>query len=140
MSLLDSARIFIYRCHEKGLEILFINHDMSVDPDIWSLPRGGIPSISQHQFIELDMIQDEGGKNIKAFAIEADWHDIPSVRGMIKHDVKLVKSKIKSSVIEIEKAAYFGIKDAFKKVLPNEYQALKELKDIIVDRNLLKNI
>lgn len=76
----------------------------------------------------------------RVFAVEADWHDIPSIRGLIKHDVKIVHQKIKSSVQDLERGTYFGVKDAFKKILPHEYQALKELKDIIFDRNLVQNI
>ncbi|MBT8191547.1 MAG: hypothetical protein KJO50_01605 [Bacteroidia bacterium] len=140
MSLLDSARLFIYRCHEKGLEILLINHDFSKDPGIWTVPSTRFIDKSHVEFIELDSFRNEDGQEVKAFAIEADWHDIPSIRGLIKHDVKAVKSKIKSSVIEFEKGAYFTFKEAFRKVLPTEYEALKELKDIVLDRNLVKNI
>jgi len=78
--------------------------------------------------------------SMPTFAIEADWHDIPSVRGIIKHDAKLVKKKIKTVLPGIEKRAYFTIKEAFKKVLPDEYKALKELKDILLDRNLTTSI
>ena len=139
MTLLDNARLFIYRCHEKGLEVLLVNHDMSKDPDIWCIPEARL-SHDNDRIIELDGIKDENGNEMKAFAIEADWHDIPSIRGMIKHDVKFVKSKLKASIIELEQGTYFGIKEAFKKVLPNEYKALKELKDIILDRNAVTNI
>jgi len=140
MSFLDTARIIIYRVHEKGLEILLLNHNMVNDPDIWKVPTANVSNKENHRFIELDNFQDENGKSVRAFAIEADWHEIPSIRGLIKHDVKMVKSKIKSSVCELEKSAYFSVKEAFKKVLPNEYQALKELKDILFDRNLVRNI
>ena len=139
MTLLDTARLFIYRCHEKGLEVLLVNHDMSNDPDIWCIPEARLTS-DNDSMIELDGITDENGNEVKAYAIEADWHDIPSIRGMIKHDVKFVKSKLKASIIELEQGTYFGIKEAFKRVLPNEYKALKELKDIILDRNAVTNI
>ena len=139
MTLLDTARLFIYRCHEKGLEVLLVNYDMSKDPDIWRLPEACLTN-DPERMIELNGIQDEDGNVVKAFAIEADWHDIPSIRGMIRHDVKIVKSKLKESIVELEKGTYFGVKEAFKRVLPNEYQALKELKDIILDRNIVTNI
>ncbi len=140
MGVLDKVRIVIYRCHEKGLEVFLLSSDLENDPDIWRLPSGESIrdkfSIHQNQMIELEPIQDDKGNNVKTYAIEADWHEIPSIRGMIKHDLKLVKSTIK----EIEKGTYVSVKEAFKKVLPNEYRALKELKDIILDKNLLKYI
>ena len=74
------------------------------------------------------------------FGIEGDWHDIPSIRGMIKHDLKRVKSKVKEVLPDVEKGMYFNVKEAFKKVMPHEYAALKELKDILIDRNAVKNI
>lgn len=41
---------------------------------------------------------------------------------------------------ELEKGTYVLVRDAFKKVLPNEYKALKQLKEIIFDRNTVRNI
>lgn len=117
-----------------------INHDFSNDPGIWKVPRTKEIDDSDTELIELDSFRTDEGEEIKAYAIEADWHDIPSIRGLIRHDVRAVKSKIKSSVIELEKGAYFTFKEAFRKVLPAEYEALKELKDIVLDRNLIKNI
>jgi hypothetical protein len=40
----------------------------------------------------------------------------------------------------MDKGAFFAIKETFKKVLPNEYNSLHELKDILSARNLLSNI
>ncbi len=139
MTVLDGVRVILYRCHEKGLEILLVNHEMASDPHIWKLPNLLVES-NDEMTIELDDIKNESGQTIKTIAIEADWHDIPSIRGMIKYDVKLVKTKIKKSIPVLEKGAYFTIKEAFKKVMPQEYKALKELKDILLDRNLATNI
>jgi len=140
MSVLDKVRIVMYRCHEKGLEVFLLNSNLENDPDIWRLPSGMSASVQNqmhdNEFIELEPTDDGKGNEIKTYAIEADWHDIPSIRGMIKHDIKLVKNTIK----EIEEGTYVSVKEAFKKVLPNEYKALKELKDIILDKNLLKFI
>lgn len=144
MSTLDKVRFIIYRCHEKGLEIFLVNSDLNNDPDIWNIPHGvslktGL-EIDENKLIELDPSMDEDGNLTRAYAIEGDWHDIPSIRGMIKHDIKLVKSKVKEVLPDAEKGTYFAMKEAFKKVLPHEYAALKELKDIIMDRNMLRNL
>jgi len=140
MSVLDPVRIVLYRMHEKGLEILLVSHDMQNDPDIWKIPATAITELNDSNFIELEFQKDEEGKLFKTIAIEADWHDIPSLRGLIKHDAKLIKAKIKEVLPQVEKGAYFTIKEAFKKVLPAEYKALKELKDILLDRNISLNI
>jgi len=143
MSVLNLARVIIYRFHEKGLEIFLINNEMDKDADIWKLPKGMAEQLNNEgklNCIDLDTIEDENGNTIKTLAIEGDWHDIPSIRGMIKHDIRLVKSIVKENLPGSEKGAYFAIKEAFKKVLPQEYNALKELKDILLDRNTITNI
>ena len=55
---------------------------------------------------------------------------------MLYHDALEMKEKLK----EIEKGGYFAVKEALKKVLPHQYKLLKELKEILVDRNSIKNI
>ena len=144
MSVLDLARVVIYRFHEKGLEIFLINNEMDKDQDIWQIPQGLSESIREKgnvkNIIDLDTIEDDQGRTIKTLAIEGDWHDIPSIRGMLKHDVKLVKAIVKENLPGSEKGAYFAVKEAFKKVLPHEYKALKELKDVLFDRNSVTNI
>jgi hypothetical protein len=144
MNVLDKVRVVIYRFHEKGLEIFLINNKMEEDPEVWKIPHGTEKMYFNEQdddlFIKLDPVTDEFGNTTEIIGIEGDWHDIPSIRGMIKHDLKRVKSKVKEVLPDSEKGMYFNVKEAFKKVLPHEYAALKELKDILIDRNAVKNI
>lgn len=143
MSVLDSARLIIYRFHEKGLEIFLINSDLENDPDIWKLPKGEVTN--EHRSLDMESIDlephtDTQGRTIKTVAVEGEWHDIPSLRGLLKHDMRLVKSKLIEHSPEMEKGGFFAVKEAFKKVMPEEYKALKELKSILRDRNLTKYI
>ena len=143
MSVLDLARVIIYRFHEKGLEIFLINNEMENDDDIWKLPEGLSHTLSKDlklNVIDLDSVEDDNGHKIRTLAIEGDWHDIPSIRGMLKHDIKLFKSIVKENLPGSEKGAYFAVKEPFKKVLPHEYKALKELREILFDRNSVTNI
>jgi len=140
MTIFDSVRLVIYRCHEKGLEVLLIKPDLKEDKSIWRLPKARF-DISDLQGIELDETTAIDGTKIKNIAIEADWHEIPSVRGIIKHDIKRLQTKVKKLTKPTpEQCNYLVVKDALKEVLPQEYQALKELKDIIVDKNLSTSI
>lgn len=146
MGVLDTVRVMIYRFHEKGLEIFLLNNEMENDPQVWRFPEG-INDDMKHKFsnfgkeaISLETISNEEGVEVKTVAIEGDWHEIPSIRGMIKHDIRLVKKIVKERLPGSEKGSYFAVKEAFKKVLPHEYEAIKELKDILADRNAVKNI
>jgi len=140
MNVLDSARLVIYRCHEKGLEVLLIKPNLKEDSSVWRIPSGYFDA-TKLDGIQLDETKNENGDYVKTIAIEADWHEIPSVRGIIKHDIKRLKSKVKNIVSPtLDNCNYVSVKEALKEVLPNEYQALKELKDIIIDRNLMKSV
>jgi len=138
MKVLDHVRLIVYRFHEKGLEVLMIKRDH----DKWVLPTGSQISwekLRNDEVIELQAHTD-GDAPIKAVAIEGDWHEIPSIRGLIKQDIHIVKSKLKELIPELENGTYLAIKDAFKRLMPREYALLKELKDILLDRNLVRNI
>ena len=50
------------------------------------------------------------------------------------------KQHIKSFLPDIEKGTYVAVKEAFKRVLPQQYAFIKELKDIVADKNQTKYI
>ena len=138
MHVLDQIRLVVYRCHETGLEIFLVNTDFD---DTWRIPFEKIAKYDEDELqkivIDLGAIEDEDGTMVQTYAIEGDYHDIPSIRKLVKGDFNLVTSKVKYIM---DKGAFFAIKETFKKVMPNEYNALHELKDILSARNLLSNI
>ena len=139
MSVFDHARIIVYRINKKGLEIFLVK---CKDDKKWEIPNGlnlgDLPN--DDRCIELE--SDEGRS--KVICVEGDWHDIPSIRKMIKDDVKIVKKEIKKELKKrvpiLEKGRYVAVKETIKSVLPEEYKMIKELKDIIVEQNLVRNI
>ena len=145
MNVFDTIRVVVYRFHEKGLEIFLVNSGL--EEENWRIPFTDIAKYTDQdvevgdRFIAIETNDNADGTSSITCAIEGDWHDIPSIRKLIKEDIKLVHSKIDKYVIpELEKGTYFAIKEAFKKVMPNEYKILHELKDILLHRNMLKNI
>ncbi len=145
MNVFDTIRVVVYRFHEKGLEIFLVNSGL--EEENWRIPFTDIAKYTEQnvqvgdRFIAIETNDNPDGTASITCAIEGDWHDIPSIRKLIKEDIKLVHSKIDKYVIpELEKGTYFAIKEAFKKVMPNEYKILHELKDILLHRNMLKNM
>ena len=139
MHVLDQVRVIVYRWHEKGLEVFLVNTDFD---DSWRIPFEQIAKYNEEDennphIISLGPVEDEDGAMVNAVAIEGDWHDIPSLRKLIKGDITLVTSKVKYLV---DRGAFFAVKETFKKVLPNEYKMLHELKEILTARNMLSNI
>ena len=137
-----SSSLFIYRTREKGLEIF-----LQKDGENWQLPEQSIaaeqaiPLPNDDKFIALDPVQAEDGKVGEGIAVEGDWHDIPSLKSLMLQDVKFVKKQIDLMIPDaLEKGAFFAVKEAFKRVLPHQYEMLKELKDIITDRNSVNGI
>ncbi|MCB0571467.1 MAG: hypothetical protein KDC66_16970 [Phaeodactylibacter sp.] len=138
MNLSKKANLIIYRFREKGLEVFLVNSGQ--DKENWQIPQGPLNDErsrslrDEDRLIELDPIQQESGGLEEAWAVEGDWHEIPSLKDMLYEDAKYLKDKV------MEMGAFFVVKEAFRKVLPHQYQFLKELKDILVDRNSVRDL
>lgn len=113
--------------------------------DAWDFPEGTteIGTVALHQeerFIALEPLEiEEDGIFEQAYAVEGDWHDIPSLKSILYHDLLFVKDTVKKMIPDMmERGTFVAVKDALKKVMPSKYKLLKELKDIITDRNSTK--
>ncbi|MEK7256204.1 MAG: hypothetical protein AAB316_15740 [Bacteroidota bacterium] len=145
MTISKTASLIIYRIREKGLEVFLLNDEK--ESEKWQLPQGpleqavAVPMEGVENFIALDPVQQEDGKMDEAYAVEGDWHDIPSLKSLLLQDVLFVKDQLKQMIPEMmEKGAFVAVKEAFKRVLPHQYEQLKELKDILSDRNSVKDL
>lgn len=128
MEIRKKASLIIYRFRERGLEVFMLNKS-----DEWGLPEGDLKGAEHEDLIELEAQQDEQD----AVAMEGDWHEIPSLKAMLFEDAQELKEKFK----EIESGTYLTIKEALKnKLSPGQYKFLKELKDILVDRNSVRDL
>jgi hypothetical protein len=131
----DTSNLLIYRVREQGLEVFMVE-----DKDgNQILPQSQASSKAIAAIVaDVDkVIELESSEKVNTVAVEADWHEIPSLKSLIAQDVDFMKATIKEMVPNfMEKGTYFAVKEAFKKVLPTQYQALKELKDIITERNM----
>ncbi len=139
-----NTRLIVYRQGEKGLEVLLLR---SGEQGAWELPTAlALEQLSQQQqvqgehLIELEPVEEaEEGIFEQAYAVESDWHEIPSLKDILRHDLRYVKDTLRQMIPDMmQRGVYVSIKDAFKKVLPHQYKMLKELKDILTDRNLTK--
>ncbi len=139
-----NTRLIVFRQGEKGLEVLLLRSKK--DDGQWELPTAALSlqhspnSSKQEELIELEPVaESEEGLFEQAYAVESDWHEIPSLKDILRHDLHFVKETLKQMVPDMmQRGVYVSIKDAFRKVLPHQYKMLKELKDILTDRNLTK--
>lgn len=140
MKLLDQIRLIVYRMHEKGIEIFLIDSGLAGDQEAWKFPVADSQPIPQFDAITLEPVTGEDGHVYCAMAIRADYHDIPSIRAILKHDINNVTYKLKEVGAQMEQGKFVILKDALKRVLPEEYKMLKELKDVLIEKNLVSNI
>ncbi len=139
MSLAKKVNLIIYRFRERGLEIFLVN---APDTEEWAIPQNQteVPNsliTDADRFIELDPIHAENGAKEEAYAVEGEWHDIPSLKSMLYEDAVQLKDKLQN---EMNQGSFVVFKEAFKKVMPHQYAFLKELKDILTDRNSVKDL
>ncbi len=133
MSLRKKASLIIYRFQERGLEVFLKDSGA----DNYRFPEGEIGQDAVNDAgIELDPVEEQDGHKQEAVAFESDWHDIPSLKAMLYEDAVQIKEKLK----EVEQGAFVSIKDALRNALPHQYAFLKELKDILNDRNSLRDL
>ena len=142
MGLRAKAKYIIYRFADKGLEVFLLGDTQSrLELPIVQLQRKEeVNDINRLEWIELNQSLTRDHESVATIAIEGDWHDLPSIRQSIGDDICKLRSTVKSIKSEFDKGTYVGIKEAFKKVMPEEYALLKELKEILADRNAIKNI
>jgi hypothetical protein len=134
--------LLIYRVKDTGLEVFLFEHHLD---SVLTMPTQ--PQLADQ--IELEPVTDVNGQVRQAIAIEADWHDIPSLRALILTDYVIAKRKAKDHIkailpeiphLDFERGTYVAIKDAFKQVLPEQYSFLKELKTIVREKNQTKYV
>ncbi len=137
MNLKEKVRLIIYRFRERGLEIFLVPEE-----DQWQFPEGSDAQgkaqvlMQEDKLIALDPVSKADGETEQAWAVEGDWHDIPSLKAMLYEDAVALTEKVS----EMERGSFVALKEAIKKALPHQYQLLKELKEVLVDRNLTRNI
>ncbi|MCO6460429.1 MAG: hypothetical protein J5I59_03435 [Saprospiraceae bacterium] len=147
MSIIDRAFLVVFRMAEKGLEIFLVKSESEeMQSQLVEISEQFLTDLplrftnNNNNVIELDPIEDETEGKIRAVAIEGDWHDIPSLRAMLRDDLGFMKNRVKQYMPSIDSGAFISFKDAVKKAVKSEYRLLKELKDVLTDRNTIRNI
>jgi hypothetical protein len=132
MELLRKITLIIYRFRERGLEIFLMERE---DINELSLPNEqkltSLPEKFTAQATLISMHENE-----ETWALEMDEEDIPSLKELLYEDALNISEKI----ITYESGTYFRVKEALKKVMPQQYKWIKELKDVLLDRNSVRDM
>ena len=143
-----SSGILLYRTKDKAIEVLLVHPGgpfwKNKDLGAWSIPKGeytneedplaaAIREFEEEtgtkltgNFIELKQIQQKGGKLVKCWAKEGDL-DADAIKS---NHIKLEyppKSGKWINVPEVDKAAWFSLEEAIKKINSGQQPLLEEL-------------
>lgn len=147
MPVKENVDVIIYRVKDRGLEVFLVNHEQAGQSEHWKAFQADEEAqarLREAKCIELEPVTGADGETRQAIAIEADWHDFPSLRALIYEDYRVAKEKakqrIRDFIPDMDKGTYFAVKEAIKKVMPEQYQFLKELKDILLEKNQAKYV
>lgn len=133
MDIREKLHLVVYRVREKGLEV-FVRDG---NDDCYELPEAiDETAFETHDRIELDAFETEGERS-KGLAIEGDYHDIPSLKGLLLNDARKLRDQIRE-LPNADEGTFVAVKEVAKRLLPGQYRMLKELREILVDRNSTK--
>lgn len=141
MSSKIKAGLLLYRQKSEGLEVYLVpgDDDSLQMPENFSLEHHealesfcdnlervmGI-KVEVEQLIQLDLVKCMvSGKEFLAYALETDWEKLPETSKRYRF-------------VQVNRGAYYAIKDAFKRVMPAQYAMLKELVEIVASRNIMR--
>jgi predicted NUDIX family NTP pyrophosphohydrolase len=143
-----SAGLLLYRQGTDGLEVLLVHPGgpfwARKDAGAWSIPKGELadgedPLAAAERefeeetgarpsgdFIPLDPLKQPGGKLVYAWAVRADF-DTASLRSNMFSMEWPPRSGRHSEFPEVDRAAWFGIDEARRKILKGQAGFLDQL-------------
>ena len=140
MDFKDKLHLVIYRVRERGLEIFVRERDdehyeFPATPSSLDIDK----LTTDLESIDLDApVQASSAESAtRAVAIEGDYHDIPSLKKLLLEDAKRLRQQLREAP-SLEEGSFVAVKGMAKRLLPEQYRMLQELRDILVDRNSTK--
>lgn len=145
-----SAGVLLYRRGEAGLEVLLVHPGgpfwAKKDAGAWMLPKGelhpgeealagaqrefveetGFPLAADASYVPLGEVRQRGGKTVTAFAVEGDC-DPAGLRSNTFEIEWPPRSGRRRQFPEVDRAAFFTLAEAAKKILPPEAAFLDRL-------------
>jgi len=138
----ESAGICVYRFGDQGLEVFLVKPENEINEN-WEIPDGFLTKEvdTDTDFIRLDDVNSNDEiKSTWAFEVEGEKEvfDLPLKR-LLGETESPFKLRRKHKYI-MDNGCYFVIKEAIKKVFPDQVVQLKELQEVLRDRNMVKYI
>ncbi len=129
---------------KKKMGMVIYRYNENEDLEIFMVGDGSQMELPQSDFTSSDDFEAETG--IAAAdnedVIELDGEEF-SPKGGLRHTAIALEAKMEEKIqkflhIKKEEGNYIAMKEAVRKVIPHQYAILKELKDILMQRNITK--
>jgi predicted NUDIX family NTP pyrophosphohydrolase len=150
----SSAGILMYRGTTQSLEVLLVHPGgpfwRNRDNGAWSIPKGEIEAgeepevVAQREFMEelgsapavplrpLGEIRQRGGKRVHAFAVKGDL-DVSTVASNTFAMEWPPKSGLSQTFPEVDRAEWFSLPVARRKILEGQRPLLDRLQELVPD-------
>jgi len=147
-----SAGILVYRIVQSGLQLLLVHPGgpfwARKDAGAWSIPKGEFGDdeepllaaqrevqeelgvLPEGQYIELSPIKQKSGKQVYAWAVEADIDTAHIVSNTFSIEWPPGSGNTKEFP-EIDKAEWFTLSEVVEKINPAQYAFIAELQTLI---------
>jgi predicted NUDIX family NTP pyrophosphohydrolase len=153
MAVTSSAGLLLYRIRHAAIEVLLVHpggpYWKTKDDGAWSIPKGEFspaedPLVAaRREFFEetgvaiegdlraLKPIQQPGGKIVHAWAVEGDLDPTTIVSNTFEIEWPPRSGRLQSFP-EIDRAAWFALPEATRKILRGQVPLLEELAQMLV--------
>lgn len=151
-----SAGIILFRKKNDVLEVMLVHPGgpfwAKKDAGVWSIPKGEFDdseeplvaakrefeeelgkAISSKDFIQLKPVKSKSRKTVFAFAAEEDF-DVANIKSNVCMIDWPPRSGKRIEIPEVDKAAWFNVETAKKKIMPYQLPLIEELISILVGR------
>ncbi len=151
----SSAGLVLYRVRGRGLEVLLVHPGgpfwARKDAGAWTIPKGEVETEEDlldaarrefeeelgfspdGDFIPLGTITQKAGKVVRAWALEGDC-DPAGIKSNSFTIEWPPRSGKQQAFPEVDRAAFFGIEEAKRKINPAQVELLSRLQEIVVGR------
>lgn len=147
----QSAGILLFRFRNNRLEVLLVHPGgpfwSNKDAGAWSIPKGLLEEEDPLEaakrefreetgfevdgpFIKLGSLKQPGGKTVNAWALEKDIDETQVISNTFRLEWPKNSGNVKDYP-EIDKAGWFGLEEARKKVVKGQAGFLDRLTDIL---------
>jgi len=147
-----SSGLLMYRYRDKTLEVFLVHPGgpfwARKDLGAWSIPKGEYRAdedplaaarrefreetglTAEGPFRELTEIRQKGGKHVQAYALEGDA-DPEAIRSNTFTMEWPPRSGERQAFPEVDRAGWFGLEEARRKILAGQQPLLDELEDLL---------